>query len=467
MVPDLTQSQVDTTDFWEEGLWEELLAYIEDQRVIPIVGPDLLNVEVDGTRILLDRYIAKHLAQKLSLPANLLSAESSLNEIVCHWLRRNGRRERLYPAIRDIVLKGSFSPPRPLLQLAEISHFTLFVTTNFDSLLEEAINQVRFGGRAETVTIAYAPNNVKDLECPKESLHRPTVYHLLGKLTASPTYAISDEDVLEFVCALQSDSHRPKDLFDALEKHHLLILGENFPDWLARFFLRTAKRHRLSDPRDVLEILADTKMHRDPGLVLFLQHFSSRTRIFQGGGAVEFVEELWRRWRERNPAPGPEQVGRDIRPPSEMPAGAIFISYARQDLAAVQELKARLNVAGLKVWFDFDQLGPGDELRPKIRNNIRNCSCFLAVLSQNTEVRQEGFFRREWSYALDRDRSIYSGKPFIVPVAVDETQTFTAVPDRFLELHITRQPEGRATPEFVSRMQELAGGFATRGEDGR
>ena len=337
MVPDLTQSQVDATNFWEEGLWEELLAYIEEQRVIPIVGPDLLNVEVDGSRILLDRYIAKHLARKLSLPANLLSAEPSLNEIVSHFLRRNGRRERLYPTIRDIVLHGSFSPPKPLLQLAEICHLTLFVTTTFDSLLEMAINQVRFGGRVETATIAYTPTNAKDLECPKESLHRPTVYHLLGKLSASPTYAISDEDVLEFVCALQSESHRPKNLFDALENHHLLILGENFPDWLARFFLRTAKRHRLSDPRDVLEILADTKMHRDPGLVLFLQHFSSRTRIFQGGGAEEFVEELWRRWQERNPVPVPPEVP----PSSEMPAGAVFISYARQDLAAVQKLKAR------------------------------------------------------------------------------------------------------------------------------
>ena len=52
-------------------------------------------------------------------------------------------------------------------------------------------------------------------------------------------------------------------------------------------------------------------------------------------------------------------------------------------------------------------------------------------------------------------------------MAVDDTRTFTAVPHRFLELNITWLPEGRATPEFVSRMQELAGGAATRGEDGR
>jgi hypothetical protein len=172
MVPDLTQSQVDVKDLWGEGFWENLLDYIEEQHVIPIVGPDLLNVEVDGSRILLDRYIAKHLARKLSLPADLLSAEPSLNEIVCHFLRRNGCRQDLYPTIRKIVLHGSFSPPKPLLQLAEISHFTLFVTTTFDSLLEQAINQVRFGGRDETATIAYAPNNVKDLECPQG--HRVT-----------------------------------------------------------------------------------------------------------------------------------------------------------------------------------------------------------------------------------------------------------------------------------------------------
>jgi hypothetical protein len=150
-----------------------------------------------------------------------------------------------------------------------------------------------------------------------------------------------------------------------------------------------------------------------------------------------------------------------------MPAGAIFISYARQDLAAVQELKARLDAAGLNVWFDFDRVEAGDAFELKIKNNIRNCSCFLAVLSRNTEERQEGFFRREWDYALDRARGIYSGSPFIVPVAVDETRTFTTVPDRFREANIAWLPEGRATPEFVSRMQVLAGGFATGGQDGR
>ena len=85
------------------------------------------------------------------------------------------------------------------MQLAEEpAHFNLFVSTTFDSLLEDALNQVRFGGRSETASIAYAPNSVNDLD--DDSIDRPTVYHLLGKLTTSPTSVICDEDLLEFVC---------------------------------------------------------------------------------------------------------------------------------------------------------------------------------------------------------------------------------------------------------------------------
>ena len=47
-----------SAELWGEETWEELLGYIEDRRVITIVGSDLLEVEVDGSNILLDRYLA-------------------------------------------------------------------------------------------------------------------------------------------------------------------------------------------------------------------------------------------------------------------------------------------------------------------------------------------------------------------------------------------------------------------------
>ena len=46
------QTPVATLD--EDG-WEDLLNYIEERRVVPIIGPELLKVETDtGPRLLYD-----------------------------------------------------------------------------------------------------------------------------------------------------------------------------------------------------------------------------------------------------------------------------------------------------------------------------------------------------------------------------------------------------------------------------
>jgi hypothetical protein len=140
-----------------------------------------------------------------------------------------------------------------------------------------------------------------------------------------------------------------------------------------------------------------------------------------------------------------------------MPDGAIFISYARDDLAAVRALKEGLEEFGLRVWFDFDRIGAGDTFDPKIQSNIRRCSLFLPVLSRNTEARAEGFFRREWRYALERDLDIDQGTPFIVPIAIDETSEFTKLPRRFREINITPLPAGRPTRQFIDQLKRIAG----------
>jgi CHASE2 domain-containing sensor protein len=171
-------------------------------------------------------------------------------------------------------------------------------------------------------------------------------------------------------------------------------------------------------------------------------------------GLSNRVLQLGQQWRERyRPAPA---EARSVSPPAEMPEGAIFISYAREDLAAVRTLKNCLAAAGLTVWFDFDRIAAGDAFDHTIHDNINRCSLFVPVLSRNTEARSEGFFRREWHYALDRDLGFAPDAPFIIPVAVDDTVRFNTLPQRFRELHITILPEGRGTPEFVDRLKQIS-----------
>jgi hypothetical protein len=80
----------------------------------------------------------------------------------------------------------------------------------------------------------------------------------------------------------------------------------------------------------------------------------------------------------------------------------------------------------------------------------------VPIISATTQRRHEAYFRREWSYAVDRARNIAEGGVFMLPVCIDDTPEATAlVPDQFKAVHITRLPNGEPTPEFLRRLQEL------------
>lgn len=450
----------------DDDAWDDLLSYIEDKRVIPIIGPELLEVETDsGPRLLYD-WLAEKLAAKLNVNTAQLPQPYNLNDVVCWFLSMRGRREEAYVRLRAILREAAFAPPRALLRLAAITDFDVFVTTTFDSMLEEALNAARFPqalANEATDVLTYAPNRVVDLPCERADLVRPLVYHLFGKVAASPTYVISDEDTLEFICALQSDHLTPEKLFHELEHNHLLFIGSNFSNWLARLFLRMAKRQRLSDPRDVGEILADNHSGEDDRLMDFLQQVSVRTRVYTG--AEKFVDELYERWmaRQQKLHGKANNVGslnapqRFLPPAREMPDNAVFISYARDDLAAVQRIKAGLEAVGVTTWFDMDRLEVGDDYDRKIQRNITRCSFFIAVVSATTQSRHEGYFRREWSYAIDRARNMADGALFIFPVTIDSTSAAEAlVPDKFKALHFTQLADGNVSTDFGQRLRECS-----------
>ncbi|MBL8514400.1 MAG: toll/interleukin-1 receptor domain-containing protein [Betaproteobacteria bacterium] len=444
----------------DEDAWEDLLNYIEEKRVIPIVGPELLKVETEtGPRLLYD-WLAEKLAAKLNVDTAQLPQPLTLNDVVCWHLASRGRREEAYTRLRTILREATFVPPPAIRHLAEITDFDLFVTTTFDGFLEQAINEARFSGAQSTEVVSYAPNRVADIPGERDQLQRPVVYHLLGRVSASPTYVISDEDTLEFVCALQSEHLTPEKLFHELEVNHLLLIGSNFSNWLVRLFLRMAKRRRLSDPRDVGEVLADDHTGSDERLMAFLQQVSLRTRVY--AGAEDFVEELHRRWMARNGKSNVVAMGgpaRFLPPAVDMPENAVFVSYAREDLPAVQKIKAALDQAGVTVWFDMERLESGDDYDRKIQRNIARCAYFIPVVSANTERRLEAYFRREWSYAIDRTRNMADGAVFILPVVIDGTNEGNAqVPEKFKAAHFSKLPSGEDAGAFAERLKSLMGG---------
>jgi hypothetical protein len=138
------------------------------------------------------------------------------------------------------------------------------------------------------------------------------------------------------------------------------------------------------------------------------------------------------------------------------PIKAIFLSYASQDADAARRICNLLRAAGHEVWFDRSDLRGGDAWDAAIRKQVKECALFMPLISANTELRSEGYFRREWNLAVSRMLDMAEDQSFLLPVVIDGTPEMTArVPDRFRERQWTRLPGGIAPADFAQRVMRL------------
>jgi hypothetical protein len=432
--------------------WDDLLAFIEKREVIPVVGAELLTIVEDGATIPLYHCVANTLLKRYGL-GPLDQPAYGLFEAVAALASTERRLRDLYRPVHGILQRVTAEHPEAgdaLRELAAVRDFQLFVTTTPDDLLVRAVDQTRFAGLRHTHEIEYAPrlptNPDRDLREPRPSGYTG-VFYLLGKADVAPFFAIHEEDALEFTYTFQRGSGSERVLAEMRQKN-LLLIGCTFADWLNRFFLRLSNNDRLSsDQRLKKEYLVGTGAGRDSEFVVFLERFSQDSR-FLSADPRAFVSELVRRWLDRNPSQSAEASGMSIANQPTNPAGEFFISYASQDIGAARALFADLrNVSGGVAWFDKDQLTPGAEWNLDIRSAIQRCTFFVALISKNTERRDEGHFRREWALALERSQGI-TGRKFIFPVVIDPSyddapDRYRLVPDSFKALHYAHAPLGQ------------------------
>jgi TIR domain/SIR2-like domain len=448
---------------WTDEDWDNLVSDIQNNCVIPILGSELLVIDYDGQTVPLYRAVAEEVAKPLHLPKVPISQPRTLNQVVCEYIDREQKRNssttdrnRIYGPVSAAL--NTLHPPIPaaLTKLAQILPLSLFVVTTPDSLMEQALNQIRFGGMCGAHTLAFTPSGPEDLPVSHQKLESPTVYHLFGKMPNLPNqFVVSDEDMVEFFFSLQQKASQLPLLFDALKANHLLFLGGSFSDWLARFFLRVAKQKTFSEMADY-NLLAADRFANEPDLVLFLRTFSKPNRILSND-PIAFVDELHSRWTAKYPPPPPSTKPAYIPPAPQTPRNCVFISYASEDREAVKRLKAGLDAAGFTVWFDKEQLMVGMAWEREIHKNIRQSAAFIPVISNNTEKwLRDVFFRKEWGSAANMLEGSDPTWNFVLPVAIDPISPNDAhVPESFRTRNFEILPRGEPTPRFIQQLRRV------------
>jgi hypothetical protein len=443
--------------------WESLFRYIEDGSVVPVVGRDLLWTDVGGQQINIARLLANQLAERLRVasPANL--EDDPVDAVVrAYYLMSDHDHERPYAELSDLVNGLNTSPIPPALVKLSAIPFQRFISTTCDDFLPQAIESVKAVGESVSIVVN-SLGSAGDIPRVERSGER-VVVQLLGRANPTTDYAITEADVLEFVHQFQR-TNQPEHLLNTIRRQHLLFVGSGFSGWLVRFFLRLARADRLWINKGLRHFFADRAVIRDSRLRSFLEHPLTAAAVFQTDDAVQFVDELHRRWHDRGGLRRHKRAARPADGSQTIADGRVFLSYASEDLPAARRVNELLRAAGIDAWFDKTGFTPGDDWDRIIRTRIEQCFLFVPLLSRHTHA-PEGYFNQEWRWAEDRARTIGYGLKFAFPIVVDDSEVNpTRLPDLFNRAQRTVARGGELSHDFIAALRGAYRAFQTQPHD--
>lgn len=378
----------------DEPLWDKLIQQIIDGNVIPVVGADMLiDNNVNPHQLLVDG-IAKTF--------RLTSHPHSFSELIYDpdYAKANKKMD-IYYQVNKFFAANRFPPSRRLQRLLSIRQFPFVITTSFTPIVEQTMQTI-WGDELRVMRFNNNPTENHDIKSGAD-LRKPTVYYMFGKVGEGvQKYVLTDVDMLDFCSSWLSNDNkaRPKNLFSELKDKYLLMLGNNYSDWLFRFIWYSMRKSNMGQGMLAYD-------HVDESLINFLERTETFTKQNPSDVIDQIITRLGQKLQEN------EQVKFD-QPEENMD---VFISYSRSDKEVAEALYAALTAQGKRVWFDKHNLTSGGNFMDEIRKAIRTAKYFVPILSENIskEKGQSHVYRNEWDLAIEV--AISMGRTYIIPLA--------------------------------------------------
>lgn len=163
-------------------------------------------------------------------------------------LRHRGRG-KLVNAVRRAVALGK-EPSLALRALAELN-FPLIITTNYDNLLEDALQLAK---KEPSPAVVYQPRATARPEDPLQdpSPENPLIFKIHGDINAPESLVITDEDYIDFVLRMTAPGEFnpvPDTFYFRLSKWPTLFIGYSLLDYNLRLLLKTLRHKKDRFPR--------------------------------------------------------------------------------------------------------------------------------------------------------------------------------------------------------------------------
>lgn len=411
--------------------WDKLLKRIVNNEVIPVVGEGLYVVHGPNRE---ERPLYAFLAEELAREAQFTITPGMSHPFAraAGEFLRLPRRDAydLQDFLRQCLSGLKLPLSSPLLLLARIKPFRLFICATHDHFLETALKTVR-GVSPEPGSFYYSPQNLTELDQLNERLREknhgaePLILHIYGSLEKSPAEAAWTEgDIIERIVSLQEQLPREKTqgrfLYPELNRKALLVLGCGYDDWLFRFFIRTLSTQaydRLEVP--IHRYFADNLTLPPASCPDSLREFMTRSgmSVYYSSCGVSFISELLTRLTAQHPELTISESG--------FPAVA-FISFHGADRAAARTLHDQLKKDGVSAWLDETDFQPGDQVSETILDAIERCPVFIPLLSAKAREFFPGgrmaYHYQEWRWLQQLNLSARNKRlreKTIIPVSLD------------------------------------------------
>ncbi len=232
-----------------------------------------------------------------------------------------------------------------------------------------------------------------------------------------------------------------------------------FDHLLLRFFVQIIKRKRLSDLAGSELFIAENlpRAERDQ-VVVYFDRFTDQIRVIPGSPRA-FIRLLHRKWRKTHPRPAQDSFAMSKTHRGKHRAcGTVFVSYASPDEAIARYVVNQLQQAGLHVWFDQEQILPGQDWQEVLREAIEErCGLFVSLISYETATRLTGWNVFERNLAARRRDRFADDAVFYLPVRIDVGDPL--IPDNeprgIKRIQAVRKPGGHFDEAFIAYLREL------------
>jgi hypothetical protein len=250
------------------AVWRRLLKPVRAGRVVPILGPRLLEPVhgashdtalglASASQFPLARHewddlprVTEYISIKERSRFNALEAykdrlQKDLLARHAEWLpaaktsSATGRPElrTLLALVGDHLREHDEADPYRILAEFPAS---VYLTTNFDSLLERALKAKERAPQQVVTRWRHQRASASAQELPEPSAKAPLVYHAFGAFGASPDEGLvfTADDYFDYLIKASADKLMPDEVGRALGANSLLFLGFRLTDWHFRVLFR-------------------------------------------------------------------------------------------------------------------------------------------------------------------------------------------------------------------------------------